>query len=262
MRKLLFLALLVALFGCGKSNSHTYTVGVDPSWYPLELLGQESNVLAFSIELLVEIAKKEKLALAIMPSNYDDLRDQLDKSQVSAILSSMRPYTFFEKIYTFGPLYLQTGPVIVVPLNSKIKSESDLKMKEVGVVQGSSATLILQKVPGLILHSFGSLPQTIQAVRVQEVQAGALPILVAQRFVTDIYSDALKIVTPPLDEEGLRLITLHNKEEKLQERFEKGLAALKKSKDYDRLLAKWGLAPGSPRPNPKTVQAFINRHLQ
>ena len=259
MRRLLF-AFLVLLSCCG-TNSKTYEIGIDPSWYPLELLGQQNNVLAFSIELLVEIGKKEKLNLSILKRTWNNLTEGLQKKEYSAIISSMRPYTFYEKTYSFSDLYIKTGPVVVAPLTSKIKSAQDLENRIVGVVQGSSSTIILQKIPGIILRGFPDITLALHAVRISQVEAGAIPILVAQRFVYDIYSDALKIVSPPLDEEGLRLLTLHNQDAALLERFNRGLAKLKKDGSYESLRNKWGLAPGSAAPSPKTTQAFINHHL-
>lgn len=262
MRKLLLLFCIAFLSSCGSSKNTTYVVGIDPYWYPQQLMGLEDNLLAFSIELLVEISKKEKLPIATVRKNWDNLVEDLQKKQYDAILSSMRPYTFFEKTFSFSDLYIQTGPVIVVPLASKITRLGDLQAKEVGVVSGSSSTVLLQKIPGLILQNFPTITLTLNAVRNQEVQAGSIPVLIAQRFVTDLYFDALRITTPPLDDEGLRLITLHKASPHLMTRFNRGLAKLKKDGTYNRLRTKWGLAPNSPRPSPRTTQAFINRHLQ
>lgn len=262
MRKLLILVCLAILASCGTSKSSTYVIGIDPQWYPLELLGIEDNVLAFSIELLVEISKREKLPLAMITKSWDNLVEDLDKKQYDAMLSSMQPYTFFEKTYSFSNLYLKTGPVVVVPKTSKIRSAEDLQSKEVGVVIGSTSTILLQKIPGIILQSFTSIPLTLEGIRLEKVQAGAVPILVAQRFVTDLYANVLRITTPPLDDEGLRLITLHKAQPKLLDRFNRGLMKLKKEGTYDKLLAKWGLAPNSPRPSPKVTQAFIDHHLK
>ncbi|NGX26425.1 MAG: Arginine-binding extracellular protein ArtP [Chlamydiae bacterium] len=263
MRFIQIATLLVAALFCscgGKSKSATYEIGIDPYWYPLQLAGQEKNVLAFSIEMLTRIAKKEGLEMAVQRMSWDNLLWGLKQHKYNAVLSSLRPYAFYEKQFSFSDVYLFTGPVLVVLKESAIRSLEDLKGKEVAVIRGSSAALLLQTTPGIILQGYDSIPIALEALEKQDVNAAALEVLVAQNYVRDIYSETMKMLCSPLSNEGLRLVSLFHDSPKLMERFNKGLIALKKSGEYERLLEKWGLSPdGKPIANlDQEVEYFLN----
>ncbi|NGX37747.1 MAG: Arginine-binding extracellular protein ArtP [Chlamydiae bacterium] len=240
--------LLFALFSCdGKRTPSTYEIGIDPSWYPLQVPGQEKNILAFSIELLTTIAKKEDLQLAVMQRNWDNLLWGLRAEKYPAALSTMRPYTFYQKEYSFSQAYLMTGPVLVVPKNAKAKNIDDMQGKEMGVVRGSSAALLLQTVPGVMLQGYDSIATTLEALDQQQVDGAVIEVLMAQDYVRNLYADTLKVVGLPMSDEGLRLVSLFHYAPQLMERFDKGLMKMKKSGEYDNLLTKWGLSPdGKP----------------
>lgn len=255
--------LLLACFstgGCGKkSSTSTYEIGFDPSWYPLQLGGQERRVLAFSMELLAEIAKRETLPIAVIERNWDNLLWGLKKEEYSAALSTKRPFAFYQKVFSFSHLYLKTGPVVVVPTDSQVEGMEGLKGKTVGVVTGSSASILLQSVPGIVLKGYDSIPIVLSEVEMGNVQAAVVQVLVAQDFLRDLYKEKLKIASEPLSEEGLRLLTMYSKEPRLMKDFDRGLAKLKKSGKYEELLKKWGLSPdGEPVANlDHKVEAFL-----
>lgn len=236
-------SIILFLYGCSaKKSSQGYQIGVDPTWYPLNFTGRETNVLAFSIELLQEIAKKEDLQLSIVSMNWNNLVWGLTTKKYDAILSSIYPYVFYEKKFHFSNVYLPTGPVIVVPEQSKIKKLDDLKGKRVGILQGSPAALFLQKYPDLLLQSYDTMPETLNALENMYIDTAVLDVLPAQSYVRDLYSGKLKILSPPLNDQGLRLITLDTKKEKLVDKFNSGLKKLQKNGRYEELLKKWGLS--------------------
>lgn len=247
-RRLLFLLLLpLFLFtSCSKEKKHSgYLIGIDPSWYPLQVMGQEKNLFAFSLELLMEIAKEEHLPVAIFQMSWDNLILDLRKEKYEGILSSVRPYAFNSKEFSFSDIYLKTGPVLIVPLSSPWEGLDQIKGKQIGVMQGSSATLFLQKYPGIILHSYDSIPALLDAISNQDVPVGVLDILIAQKYVSNLYANKLKLASSPLTEEGLRLLTLFGHSPLLIKKFNQGLAALKMDGRYKKIQDKWGLSPGS-----------------
>ena len=260
------LTVLLLLFfsNCHGRKSSTYEIGIDPSWYPLEAIGQEKNIFAFSVDLLTEIAKIESMQISILKMNPNNLLFNLDAKNYDAILSTMRPYTFNLKNYAFSELFLKTGPVLIVPKDSKIEGIKTVRGKKIGVVKGSSATVILQTLPGIILEGFDSAPETLIALEQKEVDGVAIGVLLAQNYVQNLYTDQIKIVTDPLDAEGLRLITLTSfkRSANLIHHFNSGLTIYKKSGKYERLLKKWGLSPDgkSLSLHNKQIDSFLNQH--
>lgn len=243
--KPLFLLLLcfslLATMGCGKKKTYDYYVGLDPAWYPLDLPGMEKNLLAFSTELLQEIGQTKRKQIGIIHMSGENLALGLHKKQYDGILSSLYPFLFYEKKYSFSDPYLKTGPVLVVPINSKIDSLPMLKTKEVGIIQGSPTANLLEKYEGLIIRYYDSIPELFNEMIVGVVDAAVVDTLTAHAYIRDLYYGQIKIVSSPLNDEGLRLVTLYDHSTTLLKLFNHGLKTLKATGRYDELLEKWNL---------------------
>lgn len=235
----IFISLLL-LFACGSSQKG-YLIGIDPSWYPVELMGREKNVQGFSLELLGEIAKVQNINISTLAVSWDNILPKLQNKDVDAILSSMRPYTFLENVYDFSEPFLLTGPVLVMPFDSSINSIAGLNGKEIAVIRDSSAVEILEKNPEVLIRVYDTVPQALNDIVANVIDGAVINGLIAEGYTLDLYQKKLKVVTPPLDDEGLRLISLHNNASHLIKVFNAGLSELKKSGKYDKLTKKWSL---------------------
>lgn len=255
--KIFFILGILLLCGCSSVKKNTYRIGVDPSWYPLELPGREKNVLAFSIELLQEVAKKEKLQLTLVRMNWDNLLWGLREKKYQAALSTLTPYVFYQRKYTFSNPYLLTGPTLILPADAKELSLDKMQGKEIAIVTGSEADTLLQVYPGVIIRSYESVPDALNALALGQVDAAVVDYLIGESYVNDLYQGKLKASGAPLTNEGLRLLVMHNESPKLIDRFDKGLAAIKASGAYDELLRKWGLLS-----NPGVSDEEMNRKIE
>ena len=137
--KLLFLSSLCLAACGGASKGKEYQIGIDPSWYPLSLMGMESNILAFTQELFVEMSHLENVNFVQSRKNWDNLLLGLQQKKEDGMLSSMQPHLFTVKTYDFSDLMIKTGPVLVVPKGSDITSISMMDGKEIGVIKGESS---------------------------------------------------------------------------------------------------------------------------
>ncbi len=236
-----FILILLTLFGCSSNNSGGRKVGVDSSWFPLEFGERTNNVTAFSTELLTKIGKVEKIPFVKITVNWDTLMDGLKAGEYEAILTSKAPYIFNEKLFDFSDIYLSLGPVLVVPVGSKIQSLQGLNGKEIGVISGSSSASILQGSEGVLIRDYDSIPNALNAVASGVIEGAMIDILSATSYCNDLYQGMLKIATPPLNDEGLRLVTLHDAAPDLIAGFNKGLQKLKAKGSYEALLSKWSL---------------------
>ncbi|MEN9344173.1 MAG: hypothetical protein RLZZ453_960 [Chlamydiota bacterium] len=215
---------------------------MDPSWYPLKFGDREANITAFSTELLSMIGSKEDISITKISVSWDDLMEGLQKGEYEAILSSMPPYLFNQKEFDFSSIYLPLGPVFMVKENSSLHSIDDLKGKEVGVVSGSTDDILIQDKSGVIIRYYDSIPAMLNALASGQIDGAITGILPANAYIQDLYKNELKIISPPLTEEGLRLVTLHNQGKTLLKAFNKGLEALKKDGSYEKMLTKWSIS--------------------
>ena len=237
----LFFLILATLSSCGGTSNGGRKVGVDASWYPLQMGGLDNNVTAFSTELLTDIGRSQKIPFVKVTVNWDDLMEGLQKDKYEAILSSMPPYIFNQKDFDFSELYLPLGPVLVVRPDSSIHSLNNLNGQEIAVIAGSGNDLLLEKSEGVLIRYYTSIPQALDDIVNETIDGAVIDILTAVAYCRDLYQNKIKVATPPLNENGLRLITKHNTATDLIKGFNAGLKKLKKNGSYDKLLAKWQL---------------------
>ncbi len=204
--------------------------------------GRESALTAFSCELIEAIGVEEKLKIEIVRRSWSNLTLGLREGDYQAICSSMQPYLFYEKLYLFSDLYLATGPVLVIPIGTSYHTLSEMKGRLVGVLRNSSDALLLEKYPDIIQRTYDSIQQALDDTQQGVIDGMIIDILTAEAFVNDLYQGQLKISTPPLTSEGVRLIALHGTRPDLIQRFNRGLSRLKSNGTYKKLTEKWGLS--------------------
>ncbi len=239
---LLFLFTCLLLYACGGGpRGKEWTVAIDPSWYPMNFMGRDKQILGFTTELLQEVAHLQKIKVAKVQENWDNLLSNLQKEKYDAILSSMQPYIFYEKQYDFSHPFLLTGPVLVLPEDSKVTSFEQLSGKEVAVISGTADALLIEKFPGIIIRTFDSIPDAFNAMVMGHIDGAVVDGLQASAYCDDLYHGQLKVVGAPLTDQGLRMIALHDKALPLIEAFNATIDKLKKSGKFAELSSKWGL---------------------
>jgi len=236
--KWILLCTLFLLWSCSSPNS-SYVIGVDPSWTALSLEERQAPLLGFSTELLQDIASQEGLSLSLLQVNWDYLLEGLKKGQYHGILSSLYPYNFNESLYSFSDLFLELGPVIVLPKHISFHAPEELSGMLIGILEKSSAVLLLEKYPEILTRTYDSVPLALNDLINGNIQGAVLPLLPTASYVQNIYTRSLHITSPPLTSEGLRLITLRGKHPQLIQAFNHALKHMKKSDQYHALLAKW-----------------------
>lgn len=235
--------LLFLVSSCSSSSSgKTYTIGLDPHFYSIESIGREKNLLGFATDLMSEVSEHSKQPIALKQVNWDTLFEGLQNKQYQAVLSGMPPYNFNETTYTFSPVFLKTGPVLVVPTNSSRKSIADFNEREIGIISDSKNITLLEKNPHTIIRTYDSIPKMLDDVSTGIIEGAIVGVLPAEAYCNDLYQGKLKIVTAPLTEDGLRLISLKDNEKMLMQVFDKTIQDMQKDGSYAKLMQKWGLS--------------------
>ncbi len=237
----LILLLLFSLSGCSKNSKKTYRIGVDPTFFPMDFMGKQAQIFAFSNELLQEIGKIEDVTFERVNRNWDNLIEGLTAKEYDGMLSSVRPFVFNKKKYSFSNLYLKNGPVLVVKKGSSFMSIKDMNGKTLGVIPGSDAAGIIDTYPKIDQVSYQSVSHILNDVQNERVDGALVSYIPAISYVEDIYS-GLIIRAPPINDVGLRLLTLYDSDTELLEIFDRGLSKLMNSKKYEELAMKWSLA--------------------
>ncbi|HSX10273.1 MAG TPA: transporter substrate-binding domain-containing protein [Chlamydiales bacterium] len=237
--RLLFLFLLI-LHGCGGSSRGTLRIGIDPNWYPLNFGQQASYVNGFTEDMLIEMARYSGIEFEKIPANWDTLLDGLTEKRYDAVFTSMEPYVFNTAKYDFSANFLDLGPVLIVPVAAPSTQLSKMDGQLIGIISGDPAALVLETHPSLVIRSYPSVPDLLNAVARGDIQGALLDRIPAVKFTNDLYAGKLKIASAPLTQKGLHLIAPKNRSNVVKV-FMKNLESLKRRKTIDALQKKWQL---------------------
>lgn len=242
MQKILFTVLIAFLFvGCSCSRSReTLRVGVDSAWYPLNFRDQTSYINGFTDEVLFEAAQYSRIDIEKIPANWDTLFEGLKEKKYDAILTSLPPYEYNKAKFDFSSSFLSLGPVLVVSKKSPKVTLEKLNGKVVGIVAGDPSVLLLEKKPEILIRTYDTIPDLLNALVADQIDAALLDRIPAVNFVSDLYAQQLKIGSEPLTDQGLRLVSRKESNVKVS-RLNKALTHLLKEQKFTALLKKWQL---------------------
>ena len=219
-----------------------FRIARDVSWYPLELLGKEKHMVGFTSELIQKIAKEQDFHYELVRVGPNVLLEGLDRGNYEAALSSLTPSVVTKKKFVFSdPIYL-LGPVLIVSEDSELKSLEGMEDKILGIQTGASQVFNIPDYPHLLIIPYDNMIVALEDLDKDVIDGVILDAMVAHAYTKGFYKGRLKVVTSPLTEKGLRLVT--RKEPRsllLISRFNAGLKTLRNDGTYEKLLEKWNL---------------------
>ena len=234
--------VLFCITSCSSVPSTGYIIALDPSWFPLDMPQKEPYILAFTKELLQKIGEKKGVTLNRITVSWDNLLEGLNKQDYQGVFSMMEPYLFNLEKYDFSDVYLQTGPVVVMREAATKSEAKKLYESEIAVFSTAQENILMQMYPDSLIRMYDSIPKALMDVATGVLDGAVVEYLEAVSYVTDIYSGQLKIVTKPLTDEGIKLLTLASQNKELVKIFNEGLHDLVRDGDYEDLAKKWHLA--------------------
>lgn len=241
MKKILYIFLpLLLLTGC-KAPGKTYTVAIDPSFYPLTISGKEQNVYIFSRDLLQAIAKKEGVTIREIEGSWDSLHSDLLAKKYDGALSSARPLAFTVGTYHFSDILLPTGPVLLVRKDAWVSSLTDISHGLVLVEDNDQLQRVQAKNPNLTLKTYTLPKEACEKLTKQQAEGVLLEAIVARSYVENLYRNTLRTVGKPMGDTGLRVLTPKDASSELTDLISRGLTKLKSDGSYDALVQKWSV---------------------
>lgn len=244
MRRLFhFLIIFVILFSGCSGFRKKFTVGIDPSFYPANMGEQASNVYGFMTDLLEEIAKVEGIQITYKELGSESTLNGLEIKAYDGLLTPKENVEVEEELFSVSDPAFLTGPVLIVPTFTHFDNLDKLEGKIVGVTNQSDSYYLVQKYPKTFIYTYPSPAYLMAALKYNRVDGVLLDSLSASAFVHNLYPKEFKIVTRPLNDEGIYLVTLKDQYPLLIDLFNHGLKKVKKRGVYKKLLKKWNLYP-------------------
>ena len=130
-------------------------IGTDATYFPMEHLDEDQNIVGFDIDLAREIGKAFNVPLKIKNISFDDIFKELKSGQIDMIISSVTINSERSKTMSFSTPYFNAGQVIVtLQNNSAIANLASLKGKKIGVQIGTTSENEAVKLtaPELVSH--------------------------------------------------------------------------------------------------------------
>lgn len=119
-----------------------WRVGLDPSFPPFEMLDAAGAPVGYDVDLAHALAATWGVRAEIVAVGFDSLPDTLKTGKIDSIVSA---YPYDERLtedFRFSAPYFDAGLRIAVPIDSPIRTLTDLTGRRLGVEWGSVGDMI------------------------------------------------------------------------------------------------------------------------
>jgi polar amino acid transport system substrate-binding protein len=220
-----------------------YLIGQDSRWNELNLLGKERNVTAFNSDILSTIATNDKISIRLSIGDENQLMRELRSKEIQGILTNVKPNFSNQTQFVFSKPYFLTGPVLAITTSQPIEEWNQKAKKMIGVSATILNSVNLEQDAKLQLRLYNDLFHALSDLNDEKIDGVVFPALQMQIYIQAFYPKRLRIVTTPLNDDGIRLMALNDAKGKaLIERFNIGLEKIREDGTYDRLLEHWGFS--------------------
>lgn len=243
-RYFLSISLLFCLLlqSCSNDAEDVVWVARDSKWYSMELMGKGDNLLGFTDELLDSVGKAMDLHIELVYTSVSGLYIGLEEKNFDVIITSDLPSTLNRTRYTFSDPYFVFGPILVTRQDATYTSLADMDNRVIGISTGMSLNFTKNLLMGVSLVPYENILFALENLANHEIDGVVMDSMLAHVYTSSFYAGRLKIVPPPLNAGGLRLVAPKNKKgEQFIQQFNEKLLEIKGTGKYKELIEKWAL---------------------
>ena len=113
-------------------------IGLDDTFAPMGFKNEKGELIGFDIDLAKAVAEKLKIEVEFKPINWDSKIMDLNSGNIDLIWNGLTITPDRAKETEISKAYLSNNQIIIVNIDSPIKTKADLKGKIVGVQSQSS----------------------------------------------------------------------------------------------------------------------------
>jgi len=247
---IVLILLVLGLRSCSGNNvikKDVYRIGRASTWYSLPLYGREKKFVAFTNDLIAMIGSENKIRFEWIEANSQTILDGLEVENYDFILSPMRPNIVNEDHYNFSELLFELGPVLIVRQNEDISSLEEMNGRHIGVLSGYSPMFNAIRSAGandfdLIFVSYDTMNRALDSLVNDQIDGVILNAISAYTMTHGLYAGKVKVVTPPLNDEGIRIVSLVKSSlDDIIDDINISLNKMRINGTYSALIAKWDL---------------------
>jgi glutamine transport system permease protein len=219
----------------------TYVIASDSTFAPFEFQNSDGEYEGIDVDLVKRIAELQNFNIEFKFIGFSSAVQAVESGQADAMIAGMTITDEREKSFDFSTPYFNSGIQIAVKKgNDKIKSYEDLKNKKVGAKIGTESADFLEANKDKYGYSVKYLDTTdalYSALEIGEIAA------MMDDYPVIGYGVAQKqpLITPIPREEGGKygFAVKKGKNPELIQMFNEGLAELKRTGEYDKIVGKY-----------------------
>ena len=218
----------------------TYKISSDTSFAPFVFQNDQSKYTGIDMELIKAIAKDQGFTLEISNPGFDAAISDVQNGNADGMIAGMTVTDARKATFDFSDPYYTTNSILAVQESSTISSYEDLKGKTVGVKNGTASQTFLEENKskyGYKIKTFSDGASMYDSLNSGSVAA----IMDDEPVIKYAIKQGRKFKTPiegtPSGQIAFAVQKDSNPE--LIEMFNNGLANLKESGEYQKILDKY-----------------------
>ncbi|MGT2682088.1 ABC transporter substrate-binding protein/permease [Streptococcus porci] len=224
----------------------TYKIVADSSFAPFEFQDDTGNYVGIDMELIKTIAEQQGFSIDISNPGFDAALNAVQAGQADAVIAGMSITDARKKIFDFSDPYYTSNILLAVKKGSAIKDYADLTGKTVGAKNGTASYSFLEEHANQYGYSLKAFDEASSMY--DSLNSGSIDALMDDEAVLKYAIQQGRNFETPIPGEksgeyGFAVKAGTNPE--LIEMFNNGLAALKASGDYDKIIDKYLGTPDS-----------------
>ncbi len=243
--------LFIVLYLRGCSSVHigrktTYLIGRETS-FQVELLGRERNLIAFTNDLLANIGSENKLRFQWVETNPSYLMQGLDNGSYDFILTTLRPDVVNQELYDFSEPIFNLGPVLIVRQDSQITSLKEMQSMPIGISYGFATNFNAVRSPGINVYDlalvyYNNMNRALDDLKNDHIDGVIMKAIQAYAVTKGLHAGRLKVVTPPFNDEGMRIVALKSSSyDDFINIINESINKMRQNGAYNAFISKWGL---------------------
>lgn len=217
-----------------------YKISSDSSFAPFVFQNDQNKYTGIDMELIKAIAKDQGFTLEISNPGFDAAVSDVQNGNADGMIAGMTVTDARKATFDFSDPYYTTNSILAVQESSKISSYEDLKGKTVGVKNGTASQTFLEENKskyGYKIKTFSDGASMYDSLNSGSVAA----IMDDEPVIKYAIKQGRKFKTPiegtPSGQVAFAVQKDSNPE--LIEMFNNGLANLKESGEYQKILDKY-----------------------
>ena len=219
----------------------TVKVASNPTWPPMEFLNAEKKIVGYDRDIMEAIAKEMGFSIDMRNTAWDGIFASLESAQSDVIASCVTITEPRKKNYLFSDPYYEVRQALVVARDSAISKPEDLKGKTIGVQIGTTAVEALRKMKGdFTIKTYDEVGLVFEDLRNGRLDAAMCDDPVARYYSSrkEGYQDLMKLAFVTDDVEYIGFV-MRKDDTAMQERINKGLAAIRANGKEKAIRVKW-----------------------